>query len=360
MEFQKFIDNNSDYLTECKKHNIYVQKHSQKHLALIKYHPNKEYDFESHPWMRECRGLIVNTTTNKVICLPPVKSIQKEMEWFLQDGFQSQDFEIYIEGTMMNVFFHEGTWFVSTRSSIGGNNSWDGKMSFSKMFHETVPKDFYESLQKDHCYSFVLIHKNNRIVSPTNGGNRVYLVEQHKVGETGCERVQCEELEGIYDTMHITQDYLHNYQPENLYFSIKGFMIKQGGERYSWINPNYEYALSLKMNNNNKFMNYIELRQKELLKEYFQYFPEDTNEFNGYRETFNSIKQQLYDEYVSIFIRKEKSIKDIEYSLRPLVYELHKNYLETKEKISFQKVSDYMHKLPCKKIVFVSNHMNLN
>ena len=34
-------------------------------------------------------GLIVNTATNRVICVPPVKSIQKEMEWFLQDGFQS-------------------------------------------------------------------------------------------------------------------------------------------------------------------------------------------------------------------------------------------------------------------------------
>ena len=123
-----------------------------------------------------------------------------------------------------------------------------------------------------------------------------------------------------------------------------------------WINPNYKYVEALKMNHNNKYLNYIELRQQGLLSEYLQYFPEDNHLFNEYRDEFNRIKMKLYERYVSRFIRKEIQNKDIEYPLRPLIFELHKFYQTTGQKINIKVVSDYMHQLDGKKMLFIKKY----
>ena len=143
----------------------------------------------------------------------------------------------------------------------------------------------------------------------------------------------------------------------NLFFSIKGFTIKGGDKRINWINPNFEYVKSLKMNHNDKYLNYISLKQKRLLSQYLLYFPEDRFTFDEYRDEFNKIKMLLYSRYVSRFIKKEIENKDIEYPLKPLVYELHEHYKQSGEKINMKIVSDYMHKLDGKKIMFIRNYL---
>jgi hypothetical protein len=111
------------------------------------------------------------------------------------------------------------------------------------------------------------------------------------------------------------------------------------------------------MNHNDKFLNYISLRQKRLLKEYLKYFPEDSDLFERYREEFNNVKTILYQRYVSRYIKKEITNKEIEYSLKPLIYELHGHYLNTHEKINIKIVSDYLHNLDGKKIMFIKKYL---
>jgi len=66
---------------------------------------------------------------------------------------------------------------------------------------------------------------------------------------------------------------------------------------------------------------------------------------------------KLYERYVSRFIRKNIETKDIEYPLKPLIYELHGSYLKSKEKINLKIVSDYLHNLDGKKIMFIRNYL---
>ena len=149
---------------------------------------------------------------------------------------------------------------------------------------------------------------------------------------------------------------IKDYQGD-LFFAIKGFTIKTKKGRLNWINPNYHYVEILKMNYNNKFLNYIALRQQGLLSEYLTYFPEDSHLFDKYRNEFNQIKIKLYERYVSRFIKKEIETKEIEYPLKPLVYELHGYYKETGEKINIKIVSDYLHSLDGKRILFIKNKL---
>ena len=50
-------------------------------------------------------------------------------------------------------------------------------------------------------------------------------------------------------------------------------------------------------------------------------------------------------------------MKDISFSLRPLLKELHACYLETREKTTQKVVSDYLHQMDGKRIAFIHNHI---
>ena len=76
--------------------------------------------------MRYCRGAIINTKNNRVVCVPPMKSEEKfEIDEIINDYNTDLNYSPLIDGTMINMFFHNDEWVISTRSNIGGKNSWD-------------------------------------------------------------------------------------------------------------------------------------------------------------------------------------------------------------------------------------------
>ena len=63
------------------------------------------------------------------------------------------------------MFYHEDDWIISTRSNIGAKNKWDGKVPFHELFKSVNGIEWFNLLNKDHCYSFTLQHRNNRIIT---------------------------------------------------------------------------------------------------------------------------------------------------------------------------------------------------
>jgi hypothetical protein len=354
MEFQDFVNQTDNYLQVCKELHLNVIKYKQ--LALIKTYKNNDYDYELYPWMRYCRGIVIDTETNKVICVPPKKSMEiKELTECYFPEHTDTEYSVLLDGTMINMFYYQGNWILTTRSSIGARTKWDGQRSFANLFKESEPPSTWrDGLKKDHCYSFVLVHKQNRIVSPVNE-NGIFLVEQHKLGDT-IEKVELDMLVGVQNVITFNSNYLENYQ-RNLYFSIKGFTMYKDGIRYKWMNPNYVYVSGLKANHNNKLMNYITLRQNGNLKEYLQYFPEESHLFNNYRDDYNSMKDDIFNGYLSRFVYKNKTMEQIPYPLRPVLYELHQKYLHTNEKTTMKIVSEYFHQMDGKRIAFMYNYL---
>ena len=358
MELQTFINTNSDYLSQFKEHKLYVRNYSKLGLSIVKGYRNNKYDYENHPWLRYCRGAIINTKTNRLVCIPPQKAEEskcEDLEKIMNDYSEENSYEPLIDGTMINLFYHDDEWMIATRSNIGAKNSWDSKQPFNKMFLEVQGSEWFNELNKEYCYSFVLHHVKNRIITPIEE-NAIFLIENYHINETTIERKELDRIPNITNIFQLTKNMIKDYQGD-LFFPIKGFTIKTQKKRLNWINPNYHYVEILKMNYNNKFLNYIALRQQGLLSEYLTYFPEDGNLFDQYRNEFNQIKIKLYDRYVSRFIKKEIETKEIEYPLKPLVYELHGYYKETGEKINIKIVSDYLHSLDGKKILFIKNQL---
>ena len=349
MELQSFISENNNYSDLFKKEGLKVVKY--RNLLLVKNYYDKplSYSDENDYWKMYCRGAVIDTLSNKVVCLPPVKSV--EYNTISDDSsYLGTEIQYLIDGTMINLFYHK-EWLLSTRSEIGGKNKWTDKKSFKQMFDECLDKNMdYDKLDKAYCYSFVMRHKDNRNVSPIKE-NKLFLVEAYDLNKN--ERLNISNIN--LDIEKIDNISFNDLIEFNSY-EIKGYTIKYGNKRYKKINPLFEKVKELKPNMNNDLLNYIELRKNGNLKDYFKYFPEYSKQFDEYRNKIHNLSNQLYNNYKNCYVFKKKERKEIPYHLKPLTDDIHKKYLNSKVPTSWSDIKNYIHSLPSKKLMFALNY----
>jgi hypothetical protein len=339
MEIKDILDNHSnDMNTFLKKNKIKYRKYSQDKCYIMKINTDDIVE----EWQRNLRGLIYNYEEKKILVLPPPKSY--EIEGYINDDIT---FTELFDGTMINIFYNNDKWNISSRSTIGCNNKWIMNKTYKELFEDTHSIE-YETLNKNYSYSFVLRNKCNRNISYIEN-NEIILVK-------------------IFDTINLCDIELDDelgFKIPKVYNSmkniditdcrIKGFTYTLDNKRYKWLSLSFKRMKELKLNINNKSLMYYELRKNGNLKEYLHYFPEDSDNFSKSRDFFHSLKDKLHDIYFSIYVKKECDFKDINYEYKPLIKEIHQIYLSSGNKIRLKTIEDYLHNLPSKRLVFVMN-----
>ena len=97
-----------------------------------------KYDLNEYPFIKWCKGAIININTHKLVCLSPVKTETKydlsKTELNINPHYDNNSIlQPLIDGTMINLFYHNNEWMMATRSFIGAKNKWDQNISFKKM-----------------------------------------------------------------------------------------------------------------------------------------------------------------------------------------------------------------------------------
>ena len=364
MELQTFINNDTNYKETLKTNGTRVKNINKYDLTLIKYPYDKAVNTDS--FERYCRGAIIDNKTNKLICIPPPKSKNyinlEEINQELHENTTPIIQELN-DGTMINLFYHNEEWLLSTRSEIGCNNKWNNKKSFKTMFKECSSQYTdgidYNKLNKRHCYSFTMIHTENRNISHINE-NMLILVEEYDLDTLQMVELQPITCETSYNGYQVQINYPTNNILEylemaknNTNFSWKGLTIKYNGKRMNYINPAFNYVKELKINNINPLYNFIHLKKENKLNEYISYFPEYIELFTNFENKYKMFVSELYSSYTKNHITNELETKDIPFQLKPLVYELHGHYLNTGDKINHQQIIEYIATLDCKRLTFV-------
>jgi hypothetical protein len=360
MELHTYLKETPDYESDFRRLGLQVKK--RKGLLLVKYPYDMDLS-EMPEWVRFCRGAIIDTETNRLVCVPPVKAEETTFgdqlippEGCAEDSGKTE-YQVLADGTMMNLFCHRGEWILATRGSIGARNKWDDNLSFYDMFQECGQID-YGTLDQRCGYSFVMKHIANRVVSPVSY-NAIYLVEIYRYSEDA--DIAPERL-SVQDFPESSFQKIETFDPsecdltQEIPYYCKGFTVKHGSKRTKTINPNYRFVQDLKPNTNNAYLNYLELRQNGNLKMYLKYFPEHVHPFNEYRDNIHKLTNDLYTTYKNVHIHKTKERKDIPYHLKPLTYEVHGNYLDSKKPTTWQDIKQYVHELPPKKLMFALNY----
>ena len=351
MDIQNFINQNEEYLLQFKNINLQYRKYNVLGLTLVKY----KHDTEINDFTKLFKSVIIDQKTNKIVSIAPMKSVKSDHNILMNDNTEIS--RIY-DGTMINVFYHNDEWVLSTRSFIGANNYWNknSKKSFKDMFNECFNQ--YDELDTEHSYSFVLQHKDNSNIVPIKN-NRVILVEEYSYDKGYPEKVDTTRYSRTYQISNVYKNYHElttNISENDIQKYDKGFNVFKDGCRHVFITDDYKYIFDLKPNQNNKMFIFLTLYKQRKLNEYLTVYTDDRNLFDIYRNKYDIMRSELYSNYCKHFIEKSVEKKDVPYQLKPIVYELHDIYKSTGQKINYKLINDYLQNMNVKRLTFILNY----
>jgi hypothetical protein len=306
--------------------------------ALVNYKKHDKYD-------ALYRSIIFKN--KKVVCFSPPKSILYT-EFCEKNPISSVVVDEFIDGTMVNVFY-DGEWVIATRSVVGADCTFYSQKTFHEMFHETNID--YSKLDKTYCYSFVLQHPDNQIVTPIKTPT-LYLIAVYHITEIG--------IVEVHSSNHCITDFLtpstftfSSYEEAEQFvqsqpYTFKGLMLKTANERSKIRNPVYENIKKLRGNSASPLYTYLSIRSTPQQAEYEKYFP--NHSFPLYEQQITQLIVQLHSLYMECFIKKMKPLKEYKQPFKQHLYELHMTYLhqlrQEKKCVTRHEVKKYVVGLP--------------
>ena len=396
---KKYIFNNNEYT---------IIKYNKDKLKVLE--TNQDNYFTT---LSKCRSLIVRN--NKLLVFSPEKSLNfdtfnKNYTNISNENNSWKDncwLEDFIDGTMINVFFDNinNIWEIATRSTVGGNivffndiknysffkcdNQFEhyNNITFRSMFFESCNVNNFDlnTLDTNYCYSFVMQHPFNRIVTPLQRPF-IYLVKAYKIDNTNFPLVNIIEkpiLELVNEPPYIfantsvlfpskypiyqnsLQELKLIYDNKELSFHNVGiFIYNKDGTRTKIRNVNYEEVRKLRGNQPKLQYNYLCLKKENKIKEFLYYYPEHIILFNKFKILMFEYTNTLFTNYIDCFIKKTMHLKEYPFQYKNHMHHIHQQYisnLKPNNKIVDKKfVIDYVNNLHPAQQMFVINYNNHN
>jgi hypothetical protein len=362
---------NSDCNQLCKdlfKQGILTKQYNDDGLILIY---NKFDDFNMSQLKRECRSLVLDSTTLKIIAYscetPNTDTVLESDTSIISES---------IEGTLLSVFSHKDKWYMSTRRCLDSDKSifTSDPVTISKshyqMFEEVLKKteyndfnNFSRSLDITKSYYFVLIHyENKHIIDYTEKfGNKYKLLSLVSIKDNNMVEQDIYEsnlpfineyiflpkkYDSINDFISINNQLKFDTKPQNEGIIIKVFSTEMNKYLlYKLQTDTYKFASIA--NDGNMLNGMIYLYQQNKLIDYFNQFqnseyvkminPLNTNEsfftIGVIDSTFKVCTSELFELFKNLWSLKTgknqnkelyellpKEYKDMMYIIRGLYY----------------------------------------
>lgn len=350
MEFKKFIDKiqNKEYdiikeILTGEPYRLKVKEKDDLFIVSLKEDSNLNI-----PFVLDCNGIIVRKDTMDVVCY----SFSKMYDEISIEENDELTIENVWEGTLIRFFYHGDKWNVATKNCINAFESkWTSTKSYGEMFYECVPLNFmdqFENIDKNLCFSFILIHPENLRCIHYKEKNIIHIQTIH------CKTFEEFDIDiGIYksekNVVSLSEnkisntDVLMNILKSTRIRLIEGYVIKnKKGERQK-IRTEWYNEMHKKFGNyNNHFYHYLILRKdKDKLEEYITDFPHFRNTFMYFESWIVRCCLTLNYYYTTVHVRKE--YVNIPKCFRKAIYELHKQFLKDRIETTYEKIMNFFY-----------------
>ena len=356
------------------------------------------------------RSVITDKDFN-IRCFAPPKTLRSDVLYneYMKGDFKRVDattykngeymvrIEEFIEGTMINVYYHNDQWRIATKSMIDANGKFfNREKSFSDMFYEILNAQNLklDCLDEKYVYSFTMQHPENRIVG-NHAEMRLYLTNMYQIdGETILsidprKITPTEEQQSFFKHIpaemsfeegNITPEDMVNFKVvydymtslvDSKQYETMGLVIYV--EQYEGVNktfemrakvrnPLYEKVRHIRGNQPKLAYRFCELYLSGTLEEFYEYYPEHQMAMKQMEMSVSKFIQTLYKNYRNCYIRKEKPLKEYEYAYKNHMYQLHEHYkkmlLPRHLKIEVTDVRSYIKSLHPSQLMYSISRMN--
>ena len=368
-DFATYIDfariNDAEYLTEKN-----ITKYQKDDLVVLKYKKNA-LNTTNVGSLGRVRSVIYNTKTNSIVSCSPAKSYSlDDFNKVIEFDDTKVQFEEYVEGTMINMFYDNDEWKMATRSLLGGRGVFfKGGKTFRQMFLEcTIEQDIdFENFNQEYCYSFVIQHSDNRIVTKFTKPNAV-LCAVYKCNGSVVEEVSFDVVDPekkltrpktfTFTTIEDARKELAN--ADSTPYHVQGVVMKFDGVRSKIRNPNYEYVRRLRGNQPKSQFQYLSLRKSGKVSEFLEYYPEFAQEFQEYRSQVHDFTSRLHTNYINCYVKKKMPLGKYPKEFRQHMYTIHQKYINelipNKQYVSRDFVIKYVNEMPSPHLMYAINY----
>ena len=361
MEFVNLIKNNSsENLKELFQENN-CKVHEYDSNTLVRYPHGTDLN-NREEWMKSCRGAVYSE--NKVLHVYPLR-LQELND--ISEIPENSLYREYTDGTLMSVWYNDTKekWYIGTRGKIGALCRWQNTRTFRSMFLDILNKNNgnFDVLDRTKSYTFVMVHKDNRIVQKYNN-NELVLVAVWDKNENEFVNI-ANEIDKIKESQEefpvnlwFRQSNVYTREEFNSIINnsdakeVAGFVICDMDKKYKIMNKNYKEYKKLQGESHIPLFNYLNNRLNGKIPNFLKVYPEKRREYNHMKYKVHDFTQDLYDTYGYIFKEKRFSLKEAPFSMKPFLYELHGEFLSTKKPVAFNTVMEFTNKQPVARLYF--------
>ena len=198
------------------------------------------------------------------------------------------------EGTMIIVFYSHEKWYVCTRKCLDASKSfWIKDHSYYELFMDAINGKFtLDELDKNYYYSFVLVHhKNKNIIDYSRLGKEYKnvvmalvtekttfnVINDHRIGDKIIYPMSFK-FNNVGDVLKELAD-ISDGDKETTQISTEGFIIEHRGNNKLTLlklqTDIYKYIAESKPNVSNLDAMFLELYQKDKLREFIPFFTDN-------------------------------------------------------------------------------------
>lgn len=334
-----------------------VRDISASNLAMIYY--DKESTVMSAPHVEYFRSVVWNKETNTPVCAAPCRGRKFNDAVDRSVSVSTAAVvEEFIDGVMINMFWHGDDWQLATRTQLGAHcRYYSSDTHFDELFWATFKDSglITEALDKGTCYSWVLQHPKERIVvAPAHGIPRIYLVEMSRIGADGLHTVLtvAESAPAAFKaflparyslaSLEAVKEHVATWG-RRLGHQYQGVVIKQdtatgAAQRWKLRTNQYDEARYLRGNHANRSYRWLEIWAEGKLGKYLRIFPEEDADANALIARYKDVTQELHRRYIEIYRDRRYPLGEAPHKFRKLLWELHQAGSGT----YFPKVREFM------------------
>lgn len=306
-----------------------------------------------------CNGIILEKETNRVICTPQNKLLeidaknQEEQIHILLDISSKMRMEYCEDATRVSLYNYKNKWFTSTTKCIDAKTSfWSSNKSFDELFWEIFDNDFIDVLDPEFTFTFLLIHKDNRIVVNHKFNNLIYV---NRINNN----TQIEDYTNIFykdtpkRTIRRTKEingYTINFPLDNYFLPNKRGIIIKFLINNSWLSYQYDfydYSKIKEIRGNVPLisMRYLELLSNPLLLSQLElYYSEKNFLFASIKHQIEKLYKDVHQLYFNSHVKHNITIYEVHPLFRTLK-QLHANYKNKGIPITLEEVKNKINSL---------------
>lgn len=301
----------------------------------------------------ECNGLIFEKETNKMVCMAQNKMREISCNEILKEITKGVFTMEYCEdGTVIRVYNYKNEWMTATSKCIDARKSyWSSEKTFNEMFLEIFEGDGYEmsDLDVSYTYTFIIIHKENRIVVSHKENSLIYVSRVNNI--TREEDLTNDfnfrgRKEIIHKDLNVMNDLNEYYIGDK-----RGIIIKSNNDlKNKWEIFSYDfmiYAEVKEIRGNVRLirMRYLELlNDQEKLEKLVENYPENLMVFCMIKHCMNKLYREIHNLYFESHIKHSITVDDSN-PLNRTIRQLHGVYKKQKTIITLEVVIERVNRL---------------